>query len=414
MRKNITLSFFLLMLLATACQNTALQPTSTSRLPIPTKKATATKPAIRPKSTATHPSPFVPVATVATHFSKSCFSFNKKEIPIAEVAHGTMLSFEENVTFMHDLQTGKQYKLPDEKNTYITADVSPDHKKLAYLQSFLGIDDRVTKEILSIFDAHGDLLAKATFDSLRLYHLRWLDNERLLFYIDETSHTSRVLEVNPFKHEQHYIWNDLPGFYGRDDEWWTKWLVEYSPDLQWVVYYGTYDDGLPVTNGNVPVVRDIKDSKTIWKSADYNDVSWSPDGSQLAVASFYQDAEWMANLYIVNHNGVAKPILPHGQNLPKNNPVYPVWSPDGEKLAFWNNDNLMIYDQQTDQVNDPCLNVPERTVQGRPSTLWSPDGTQILIHGFNMLVDLQKQVIYNHIQYPSSTWDDSYWMNSLP
>jgi Tol biopolymer transport system component len=92
----------------------------------------------------------------------------------------------------------------------------------------------------------------------------------------------------------------------------------------------------------------------------------------------------------------------------------PVWSPDGHFIAFWNFDNLIIYDRQTDRLVDTCiLNQPSGTPP--EAAVWSPDSQQVIVNqGTSQpdLVDLQKMSAYKIEHAPNNKV--LVWMNSLP
>mgnify|MGYP005841335659 CR=1 FL=1 len=112
--------------------------------------------------------------------------------------------------------------------------------------------------------------------------------------------------------------------------------------------------------------------------------AWSPDGSQIAFASFREAPIGSTTLWVMNADGSnERPLIFHpnatGQPMFGSNPN---WHPDGTRLAFdqcidcealGRNSEIFIADLQTGII-DTLLQHPAS--DGRP--LWSPEGTKIL------------------------------------
>jgi Tol biopolymer transport system component len=414
MRQKITFCVLAIALLAGCAK--ATQPVATAPLATKTLSPThtATVEAINTSTPTLTPTPIV-TATQTGRINKNCLFVGDQEAALQDVASGTIIysPISDGYARAQDLQTGQKYKLPAEKSaspySYWNFTVSPDGNKLAYLETTYGQGGSgITKTVLWVVNAHGDVLRKITFN-YGIWYPRWLDNEWLIFYIWETDKNGQVLMVNPFKHEQHYVWNNLPRFFAGYTTWGMTWLVEYSPNLEWTVYYGSGE----TNSGRGAIVRDITHNKNIWESEDYGDIAWAPDGDEVAITTYYPTANSFGiegNIFILNREGVVKQIF--DQKLLINAPTNPSWSPDGRYIAFWNDHTTSLYNKQTGQVFDYCIDDRWDLHQ---TPVWSPDSSQFVIQGnlnqgtaSSVLIDIQKNVAYKITDYPYA------WMNSLP
>lgn len=335
--------------------------------------------------------------------SSSCPEL-KDETPMSEIAKGTVLldhhSSSSETLFLLDLATAKEYKLPyQSKKSFVDYNgpkVSPDGTMMAYPEGLTDGENRTT--MLWVINAHADVLAKIPFNQ-NLFNFRWLDNQRLVFYTPQTSKDGTVLVFNPFTRARMLVSNALPGL---DTSYWSglDWLVEYSPDLQRVAYFG----GLKV------IVRDVIKKQTLWEPLppflNEDKPVWSPDGNKIAVAQ-------NGLLYIIDDNGLVKhPSLPEGVATPS-------WSPDGHYIAFWYSGRqmpdfrLMIYDIQSTKVTDLCI----EEIHPDAAPLWSRNSQQIVVGASlgdePILVDIQKNVAYKLKSTPAIVYPWG-WMNSLP
>jgi len=400
---------FLLLLLLTGCLPTAL-PTVPATLhptlsPVISPLASSTS-IIKKISTPTHiaQSSATPAPTSDIKYLRRCVRVEAQDTALADVTSGAIV--QDNLLW--DIQTGKKYPLRTTRSfhSFDVIDrhglqVSPDRKMFAYLEAL-----RSGRQVLWVVNARAEMLAKISFRRNDLETPRWLDNERLAFYTAQTDMDGSVLVVNPFTQEQSVVSDELPILnfpYARKSTVIT-WLLEYSPDLNSVVYLDNH--------GGVSL-RDVLTKKTLWNSDNggvYGNPVWSPDGQQVAVVGNGQ-------IYLIDRSGQAKPILEETTDA---FPTAPSWSPDGRKVAFWDSIHLMVYDLQTGEVVDLC-------VYNQPETLtyparWSPDSRQLIIADLisvnpmlitPRVIDLQKNVMYKNI-LDGQNIRSEVWMNSMP
>jgi TolB protein len=93
---------------------------------------------------------------------------------------------------------------------------------------------------------------------------------------------------------------------------------------------------------------------------------WSPDGAQIVFAS---SRDGSVELYVANADGSNQTRLTNNSTLD----VFPVWSPDGRRIAFTEVERRQIYVISADGSGEQQL-----TRQGRcENAAWSPDGSAI-------------------------------------
>jgi Tol biopolymer transport system component len=103
--------------------------------------------------------------------------------------------------------------------------------------------------------------------------------------------------------------------------------------------------------------------------ASYYDLSWSPDGRQLA---FISNRDRARDLYVMGADGTGLRNLTNGTMRA----VYPAWSPDGSQIAFVDSDIYVV-----DATGE---NLKKLTDAGRYHELvWSP-GARLVFSGTHM------------------------------
>jgi len=171
---------------------------------------------------------------------------------------------------------------------------------------------------LWIINSRAEVLQKITFNLPGLYNLRWLDNQSMIFETGQTSKDGTVIFFNPFTREQHYVSYDLPNFYQIQYNELIPWFVEYSHDMDFVVYLSRSEDGR-----TGPVLWDVNTHQAIWQRMDAGlsvvTPLWSPTHETVAVIDNNRQ------LYIIDQHG-------NTRRLPESGTHYMVtsfsWSPD--------------------------------------------------------------------------------------
>lgn len=387
-----------------SCQS----PKNNSNLPV--------TPLITKSDTATTTPSSIPIPALTSsqtsipESNQSCPKKVEKETSLADIATGTIVSQETLIsppTFL-DLQTNQKYEAPVIYETvFLEKAVSPDRKLLATIDFSR---DNYDVRYLRILNARGEVLEETIFDIPNLHNVRWLDNQNLILDTSLTPRDGRVLLFNPFTRRQVTISNEMP-FFWETSEFapMVRWLVGYSPNLEWGVYWAADGSGSLSTSSATyfgPIVYDFKRRMPIWIPSDPLETylpKWSPDGNYVVLEPIDQ-------VYIVTREGNVTPLLDESN---PNDVFGSLWSPDGEKIAFWNNDSLMLYNTVSDALYDLCFT---QTPNGIFLFAWSPDSRFIFIPAYagenNTFIDIQENLIYGktaslEMHYPE-------WMISMP
>ncbi len=407
-KNNIVVSLIIMAL--TGCMNISA-PTSVPASETPWIKNTiVSTPTILPVAS--------PSVTPDPRYVNNCVQVDDQPVSLSNVTLGTILLYTASPDykpFLMDIQTGQKYFLPFRANSYFLGAVSPDRNLLAYFEGVIDSQYQVVESILWVVNAHGDVQSKTTFVGSLGNNLRWLGNDRVIFYTDQTSVDGTVMMVNPFTGEHHLISNELPNLLIGYVSWDVSWRVEYSPNLEWTAYLGSTEHSW----GGSPIIRDVTTGKTIWQvESEWNwDMPvWSPDGSQVAVIVWNEQAA-QSELYLIDRSGQAKPVFVKGQRLAS----ALSWSPDGKRIAFWNDAELMIYDKDSDQVVNLCV---RNDITTPSAPVWSPDSMQlgatqyveenlIPVETYAVLIKLEHGIAYRVPEMPKDVFSDV-WMNSIP
>jgi WD40 repeat protein len=223
---------------------------------------------------------------------------------------------------------------------------------------------------------------------------RWLDNNRLEVTPD-TRFTGDMIVVDLARREWQSVAPKFPDMFTDFQTTQPSWFVQYSPNLQWVIYLRR---PLDVS------VWDLTTQRVIWDHSNpgifnQNGPQWSPKGDQIAV-----EAE--GQLFHITRDGGGR-SLPLIVNQDSNGIYEFNWSPDSRYLAYWTwlkgktTAKLILFDSQTNQLMDDCIET--NAINKLPT--WSPDGKQFIIvldkldtqnkHQFRtVLFDIAKQTAF--------------------
>lgn len=312
-----------------------------------------------------------------------------------------------NPAILLDLETNTQKLLsPGENETQVHFTVSPDGKWLAFAQNIWQLG-QITDRRLVIADVHGQ-----KFTSIPLSEAEsktgwlgyWLDNQRLITWIDFSPFPTRV--INPFTGEEQVLeaekYSSYYIFAGTESTWDVP--VVHDPTLRRVIYPG-YTASKSGTQGNYDVALMLLDrttGKNITGLVIYgygfpvDRPKWSPDGSQFVFVAMpgekYSTQSEKDELFIANRDGQITQLT-HLANIYKGVTIGDYsWSPDGRKLAFWmaltspteqelkfgDGYILAVLDLKTQQVTNYCIPANDYS---RPASapVWSLNSGQIVV-----------------------------------
>lgn len=130
---------------------------------------------------------------------------------------------------------------------------------------------------------------------------------------------------------------------------------------------------LSFVSGGSIFVRDLfGDSHRVLVSGDRNSTpTWSPDGRQVAFVRW--DANWIANLYVVQADGSNLSLLASGFTAP-------AWSPDGRHLIASQNSyggSFCVYECDLSVIAVDGSAKPRVVASMGTGATWSPDGRKI-------------------------------------
>lgn len=277
---------------------------------------------------------------------------------------------------------------------------SPDGKQIAF--SFRNGDEGVA---LYVADYDGSnpvkLVDGAEYpawspDGTRIAYVVWPQNLPTVATSHLAENTNVIYTINPDGSERTRIAE------GYSPAW--------SPDGQEIGYL--FDEALYVANADGSDARQLfhQDNRYIWS------FEWSPDGTQIAVASSGEYSEW-AQLVLMNSDGTNQRTLSEGVgsmlswspdsrqltfagrcgadgkeglcvgevsasdesaefSLLVRHGKVPRWSPDGKQIAFMLGNSVCLID--ADGANQNCLTKSMGYDWLQPAA-WSPDSQMLLI-----------------------------------
>jgi len=106
----------------------------------------------------------------------------------------------------------------------------------------------------------------------------------------------------------------------------------WSPDCAKIAYLADGHVRLMDANGSGQTV--IADDQF------YRDLNWSPDGTRIVVSSIPADT----NIWTMKTDGSEKTNITAGEEHGFRDQLYPSWSPDGAKIAYTENFNILVMD----------------------------------------------------------------------
>ena len=332
---------------------------------------------------------------------------------LPDIATGTVvIGKEEPHIYLLDLSNGTRYEFSYSQDPLHGSgmQVSPDGNNLAYNEDILDTSGKSISRKLWVINARGEILVNKSFGIYEFGQFRWLDDRYLQVYTDQTLEDGTVAIFDLDTEKLNLFSPSLPSFHRRSDAAPPIWIVEYSPNQEYAVYYGDFEN----TNMS-PMMSNLITQQVIWQFPARGRTRgiplWSPMGNQVAMLIDQQ-------LYLVDTNGqvVELPKLKKGNNIFKH-----TWSPDGSHIVFWaardqeTRADLMVYDLDSKQVIDYCIeadnpfgSVPVWSTNGLLFTVTVVKRDANSTSSFRLLVDVQKNVIYKI----SKEMQPLEWMNS--
>lgn len=390
--------------LATLTMQIDTQQTTQTLKPLPSPSVVSTS-LILPTATMVKTPVKAEYPTLSVDIQQSCPSV---QIPSAPgfVSSGALIMNPEESTrpqalTSQDLQPQELANLPGPMSGI---HISPDHNWMASLDyPYRG------EAMLYLFSLKEQKLIAIPWEKFHYgFSLdRWLDPQRLVFWTDRVEFDDafrNVVVYDPFSDLQEngsygYELNPLPGLpadvcapeievcFGGG----ITYQVFYSPDLAFLAYLRAPQGDKPPTF----VLRNLESGQDTWevshKAMPYSVPSWSPNSRALVIPIPVNDVGSQFELFFVDRDGNATQLTHLADVHPVVRIKYPVWSPDGQKIAFWINmfDNeeespeyqLAIYDTQTQKVTEYCLNGSSHYYY------WSLDSQQIVFSGKSTMVE---------------------------
>lgn len=266
--------------------------------------------------------------------------------------------------------------------------VSPDRKTLAY-----GVDTPENNTIkLVLSNNRGERQEAIPIKSDIPYPMYgtvegWLNNQQLLL--------DREL-FNPYTGEKRSL--DPKNFPDISPDDFGVYSLQFDPTLTRVIY----------PNSHVKtVLADLATKQTLAEIPSHHagapEIAWSSNGELVAVVGTIQIQETVADeIFLVDRDG--KEIRQITRLSAYYGTKYDLfklsWSPDGNRIAFWQNDassntkglRLFILDTKTEKLTSYCTwGEPKGITFYGP--IWSPNGTQLLIGDLSIEDKVQPVII---------------------
>ena len=282
----------------------------------------------------------------------------------------------------------------------------------------------------------GQTQISANLDKLNAIDIvYWPNNEQVFLWPKDydSAPFGKLILYSPFTQEAKLIIPSFPDLVNTDLFPVSQWQnamndAKYDPSLSFVVYYRAVMGEGDVFNSIV--LWDIQNNQELWhRNLAYttswpfpSEPEWSPDGKRFAI--FLPTVKNLSQLELVIIDSSGNETIMDPSKLPQSIRYGAglEWSPDGNFLAFYVQDNdqlrLLIYDLEKDEIWDPLIIIhySDALLGEMQGVVWSPDSTQFLVtqefihylDSFSYLADVDKRQIYNFL----TPFENAVWLAS--
>jgi hypothetical protein len=245
---------------------------------------------------------------------------------------------------------------------------------------------------LIVLDEDGNEVAHQSWKENWSSIVGWIDEDRLQISA-EAELPGTMIVLNPFTGQASVLSPEFPDLYTLPPyPYWSGpgGAAVFDSTLTRAAYFG-YD------GEHALFIWGIPERVKLWRSPAVSESLsppvWSPDSSRIALeVLLYGETATPGILTIIRRDGqLVEAILLEDAEAPKSQrlaPLFPAWSPDGNRIAFWIDRygladsaptvTLGLLDLETKRVIDFCV---PGDLNGLALPIWSPDGRFIAVSG---------------------------------
>jgi WD40 repeat protein len=408
--QTIPFSFSILLWLVSGCGPAIGNPTE-----MPTILPSATQFAITTSTSTPEPTKVVIQTSTspssAITIEKDCLTL--QEQPPSDLNLEGVMVRNSRKPYLDNLENHLKYDIPLRGGGtlldyfFIPISISPDGKRLAYLDTYLdtsGRAPRTTGYALRVMNPSGHSLNMDYWPTTYQRILGWKDSENLVIqlYSPIGDKSSRIIILDPltgnWKEFQKPTWLTQPDREG-------SFLMDFNPKLDKVIL-GIKDHY---------EVREVESGDLIFgdeSTGRFTEYAWSPDGTSVVAAS--EDGR---TLHVIRGKNEVLHINILKEKIASSRVGFDglIWSPDSKKILVKTYEEQLMIDLENNKILNLCFNDPQLNFSDyNPFT--SPDGKYVITHMYwhqkgnlynyqhsDILIDLDKMEAY---QLPTKEGDD--------